>query len=608
MGTAAAPDVRAATALFTIGEAAMLCGSRAPGSLVVLVQALTAPQLMPPQGTANWDATAGTPVPGPLQAHAWTALGKLCLVDEKLAKACVPHFAQQLREAALPAVRNNIAVGLTDMCIAYTGLVDAHVPRLAACLSDEHELVRCQALALLAHLLQKDFVKLRGPLFHRFLLALVDDSPRVRGLADYLLGDTLAAKAPLLAYNNFVEALFSLNCCREVVPAAASQIGEDGGGYVGVSAEDAVHIMGASPAARAKRDVIYRAMLLRMSPEHKFATAARLSSEVLGGVADETLSLSGCGEVLADALRILASPDIKVSAPKGGVAASDEPHDAAAAVGAARGRVVSSMMRKHLVAAVVPVALQLKRQLEEARHVLLGDLMVALAALLADYKHEVEDILAADPQTAKELLYDIRQAEAARRAAAVSPQGGPGAWRRAGSGTAPRPAHSTPGVIGLLDVPAAADALHGDGPGSATRLQLHSRGRLTPQGRLTPRAATPRSTMQAMQTPAARSSSGTPSGRVDSPVTSVPRLRDGSNQLAGATAAHADAAAPDEPAAHVVVKQPAPPVPWRIGTEAASPLPAPGAAAQAAPQADAQPGKPRGRRGAARGKKRGRGS
>lgn len=69
MGTAAAPEVRAATALFTIGEAAVLCGSRAPGSLVVLVQALTAPQLMPLQSTANGDTTAGTPVPGPLQVR-----------------------------------------------------------------------------------------------------------------------------------------------------------------------------------------------------------------------------------------------------------------------------------------------------------------------------------------------------------------------------------------------------------------------------------------------------------------------------------------------------------------------------------------------------------
>ncbi len=37
----------------------------------------------------------------------------------------------------------------------YTALVDAHVPRLAACLGDRHELVRRQALALLANLLQK---------------------------------------------------------------------------------------------------------------------------------------------------------------------------------------------------------------------------------------------------------------------------------------------------------------------------------------------------------------------------------------------------------------------------------------------------------------------
>ncbi len=56
-----------------------------------------------------------------IQAHAWTALGKLCLVDERLAKACVPHFARQLRAAPEPAVRNNIAVGLTDLCITYTG-------------------------------------------------------------------------------------------------------------------------------------------------------------------------------------------------------------------------------------------------------------------------------------------------------------------------------------------------------------------------------------------------------------------------------------------------------------------------------------------------------
>ena len=53
-------------------------------------------------------------------------------------------------------------------------------------------------------------------------------------------------------------------------------------------------------------------MLRRMSPEHRFGTAARLSAEVLGGVADEALALDTCGEVLGDALRILTSEHIKV--------------------------------------------------------------------------------------------------------------------------------------------------------------------------------------------------------------------------------------------------------------------------------------------------------
>lgn len=90
-----------------------------------------------------------------MQAHAWVALGKLCLTDEALAKKCVPLFVQQLRAAQAPAVRNNIMVALADLCVHYTALVDTHLPRLAACLTDPNELVRRQALALLANLLQK---------------------------------------------------------------------------------------------------------------------------------------------------------------------------------------------------------------------------------------------------------------------------------------------------------------------------------------------------------------------------------------------------------------------------------------------------------------------
>ena len=65
---------------------------------------------------------------------------------------------------------------------------------------------------------------------------------------------------------------------------------------------------------------------------------------------------------------------------------------------------------------------------------------------------QVEEILAADPQTAKELLYDIRQAAAGQRSAAAAAAsarsgGAVGPWCRSGPGTASRLAHSTPGAL-----------------------------------------------------------------------------------------------------------------------------------------------------------------
>ena len=66
-----------------------------------------------------------------VQAHAWTALGKLCLADEALAKKCVHLFVQQLDRASSPAVRpkpSTITLNprkqfLNPRCAA--GLVDA---------------------------------------------------------------------------------------------------------------------------------------------------------------------------------------------------------------------------------------------------------------------------------------------------------------------------------------------------------------------------------------------------------------------------------------------------------------------------------------------------
>ena len=87
---------------------------------------------------------------------------------------------------------------------------------------------------------------------HRFLLALVDPSPAVRQLAEYLLRDVLAVKAPLLAYNHFVEAIFVLNGCTAglhgarlganlghtvIMPSTGVGVGDGGGAGEGGGGE-----------------------------------------------------------------------------------------------------------------------------------------------------------------------------------------------------------------------------------------------------------------------------------------------------------------------------------------------------------------------------------
>jgi hypothetical protein len=71
--------------------------------------------------------------------------------------------------------------------------------------------------------------------------------------------EPMLVQAPLLAYNSFVEVVFSLNRCREGLAATAlqSQGPKDAGGLADMSAEDLAPTAGPSPAARAKRDVIY---------------------------------------------------------------------------------------------------------------------------------------------------------------------------------------------------------------------------------------------------------------------------------------------------------------------------------------------------------------
>ncbi|MEW5301609.1 MAG: hypothetical protein WDW36_004459 [Sanguina aurantia] len=438
-----------AAALVSVGEVALLRAASVPSGVVLLVQAMTAEpsspqaqaqaasQAVPIKQEDGSDAAAapGLPPPGgagvagsagqrqqqqqqeqeqqPHQGLAWAALGKLCMVDEALAKKCLPLMVQELSRSRQPAVRLALLVTLCDLAVSTTSLVDPHVPRLAAATGDPHELVRCSALALLSDLLMKDYVKWRGGLFHRFCLSLVDTSPEVRSLGKHLLGSSLAAKAPLLALNHFVETLFVLNDHPGAfVRLQTSQRGGVAGGGRGRRGRGGRRILGSGITCGrlgwASRDAVYQTLLERMAGEHKFALSAKLVSEILTGVVDNALSLEEGGEVLGDALRLLACKEIRVTAARGmGADDGDEgaPSSAAAApaegLARAKGRLVSALMKKHLVESVVPLIIELKHMLQASRHPLLGQLMSSAAALLKEHRSELEDILVADKQRSR---------------------------------------------------------------------------------------------------------------------------------------------------------------------------------------------------------------
>ncbi|GIL49185.1 hypothetical protein Vafri_5652 [Volvox africanus] len=401
-------------ALFTFGEVVLLRETPPPSGAAVKVQALTYDR-----GASQGGPAAARVAQTTVSAHAWTCLGKMCMVDEALAKKCVPLLVQEMSGSLSPVVRTNLLVGLADMVVQFTGLADAYVGRLADMVRDPHELVRRQALALLANLLLRDYVKWRGVLVHRFLLALVDESPSVRQLAQYLLSDSLASKAPLLAYNHFLESLFVLNACSAGLRASRSS----GGASAELASElafhsshggSAFHLKGSDPITRAKRDIIYTALLRRMSPEHRFSAFARLTAEVLGGVVDGALPLEEAGEVLGDALRLLACKEMRINANRFGAAAEDDAEQLTGTqedAAKARGKLVGAMMRKHLTESVVPLMVELRYMLQAQKHPLLGSLMLCMASLLREHKSEIEEILVADKQLAVEIMHDLKHSE-----------------------------------------------------------------------------------------------------------------------------------------------------------------------------------------------------
>uniref|UniRef100_A0A7S0PWK8 Condensin complex subunit 1 C-terminal domain-containing protein n=1 Tax=Asterionellopsis glacialis TaxID=33640 RepID=A0A7S0PWK8_9STRA len=398
--------------------------------------------------------------PDAARAHAFIALGKLCLRDESLAKNCLNILARELHQNMddmSPSVQSNALLVLGDLCVKYTNLVDRYLPVMAACLqsgnassdssaasSQGTALVRKHGVLMLSTLLLQDYIKWRGLLFHRFLVASADKDEGVAKLAEMTLCGPLLGRYPKLFFNNFVESLFVLNrCSAHPIYAAAASTGDNGAGIaVGF---DGINLHGSS--GRNSRIQMYKLMLSNMSDEEKIGVTARIAKEILGGALESNGDLGkvcrtppnalsvikeansiltsrnqrdeSAYNVLSDAFAILVSPSLKVGRVgtnnEEEIEESDANKPAQIAV-AAKGKLLSKISRKHLIEIVLPILCNLKEILQESCSPLLRDLMRYIVEIFRVYKTEVKEFLASDPTLLQEVEYDARQFQKAQKA------------------------------------------------------------------------------------------------------------------------------------------------------------------------------------------------
>ena len=405
-----------------------------------LVQALLPPTL--PRSTVS------SRTPPAIRAHAFTVLGKLCLRDEILAKNSLNILARELHPSAPnpnTSVQSNALLVLGDLCVRYTNMADRYLPVMASCLqsgtsdpetsllqssSSGSAITRKHAVLLLSSLLLQDYIKWRGLLFHRFLVACSDENEEVAALAENILSGPLSTRNPKLFFNHFVEALFVLNKCtaHPIYIAAASQ--GDGGSGIAVGFEG-IYLNG--ELGRLRRRRMYEFLLGKMSDEEKIGVTARLAKEVLGEAVnsegdlgkvcqisnqDVGSKLQSAWNVLTDAFAILTSDSIKVGKINN-EELIDDPNvpNPTRQVSIAKNRLLSKISRKQLIEIVLPILCNLKTKLQGSCSPLLKDLMSYLLDIFKAYKTEVKEFLANDPTLLQEIEYDFRQHAAQAKSA-----------------------------------------------------------------------------------------------------------------------------------------------------------------------------------------------
>ncbi|XP_047460078.1 condensin-2 complex subunit D3 [Mugil cephalus] len=407
--------------LHTLGAASLHCPAKVGKRTVLLVESVLtthSDKLAECQGELPASLPLSQFRPNALstrvRAHGVITLGKLCLQHDELVQKYLPVFARELEVGTEVAVRNNMVVIMCDLCVRYTNIVDHYIPNISACLRDDEAVIREQTLIMLTNLLQEEFVKWKGSLFFRFMVALVDPVPAIASLCEYCLLHLLLKKNPEMFSQHFIESIFTFNSYSK--HKSYNKFPQSDREKVRFSLKGDQH--------REKRFRIYRFLLEHFTDAQRFNITNKINQTVLACFADEELPLDADGaEILSETFNVLSLKEMKlqaISAPAGAAAGGEEPEEenmatmAKAVLQAAQKKVVSQVQKKAFVENTVPLIIGLKNLLEQKRSPVLKDLMTYLQVTMQDYRSEVKEFFSGDEQLAAEVEFALKATEKER--------------------------------------------------------------------------------------------------------------------------------------------------------------------------------------------------
>ncbi|CAI4228805.1 unnamed protein product [Auanema sp. JU1783] len=338
-----------------------------------------------------------------VRSYCVLAIGKFCLMDEKLAKSCVPVLVRQLKVNPDHIIRNNVVFVICDLCIRYTLLVDRYSPIIASCLKDRSTLVRHHTLESLTNLIKEQFIRWEGQIMYRFVSTILDENRAIREYAEFCLKDVLLLQFPGMFYNHFIECLIYFNeVSRKYMPGAMEDLDVD---------TSLKFSLGGKRNFKA-RMILYKFMIATFDDKQKFMTMSHICEQIFRPICSGELDFKSkhVQDLLTDAFEIMSSKEIRLNMDVGKGNDEDEDEPSPDIVAAAK-NMISSAFRKGFILSIMPPLLEMRSFLLENQSNQIKLCFAVLRAICREHQEQIDEFLAGDKQLKAEIEFDIKKYE-----------------------------------------------------------------------------------------------------------------------------------------------------------------------------------------------------